>query len=105
MKYEPFNDDCGLVSCAIALKVAIDRELDNYDFNMRHFLELGGYDAIHDNFLLAMAYKNKADAHDWTLDVLHRLAHKFKANLTLEAIDDINKTFDTLGNCNNRKAG
>ena len=107
MEYEPFIDAYGLFDCAISLKVAIDSELEMCNFNLRHFQELGGENSYlnEDTYYLAQAFKKQADANSSTLRVLRRLAEQFKATLSPEAIEDINKSFENLDNYNNRKAG
>jgi len=107
MEYQPFIDAYGLFNCAIALKVAIEAELEMYNFNLRHFQELGGEQSYlnEDTYYLAQAFKNQADAHSSTLRVLRRLAEQFKATLSPEAIEDINKSFEAIDKYNNRKAG
>ncbi|MBR0167857.1 MAG: hypothetical protein IJQ08_04245 [Synergistaceae bacterium] len=105
MIYGPFSTVCGLYDCAISLHVHITYERKDYEAALKHYEEVGGENATGQDWHLARAWKNIADSHKHTLDVLERLAADFEAQLTPEALKDIHNTLSYIDEQDKKKAG
>ena len=105
MIYGPFSTVYGITDCAISLHVSISIERNSYETALKHYEEVGGENATGQDWHLARAWKNIADSHKYTLDVLERLAADFEAQLTTEALKDIHNTLNYLDEQDKKKAG
>lgn len=105
MIYGPFSTVFGITDCAISLHVHITNERKNYEAAFKHYEEAGGENATGQDWHLARAWKNIADSHKYTLDILERLAEDFANQLTPEALKDIHNTLSYIDEQNKKKAG
>ena len=105
MIYGPFSTVYGITDCAISLHVSISIERNSYETALKHYEEVGGENATGQDWHLARAWKNIADSHKYTLDILERLAEDFATQLTPEALKDIHNTLSYIDEQDKKKAG
>lgn len=105
MIYGPFSSVLGITDCAIFLHVRITNERNNFAFAWKQYQDLGGENATGQDWHLALAWKNMADAHKYTLDILERLAEDFETQLTPEALKDIHNSLSYIDEQDKKKAG
>ena len=105
MIYGPFSSVFGITDCAISLHVRITNERNSYETALKQYEEVGGENANGQDWYLARAWKNAADSHKYTLDILERLAEDFATQLTPEALKDIHNTLSYIDEQDKKKAG
>ena len=87
------------------LKFNIDYERRNRDNSLRHFNELGGWNAEPHNFRNAMAWKHEAERFSRSLHVLEDTAVDFLKEIPQELKPEIERILAPVDSREDKKAG